>query len=103
MRPLRAGLIAGLSVLALAAIGLSGSPASAATGLVDGSISLSSASCSWTNATTSDVPPNTLTIDHTTVHPSCSSGTASLTNNPTVTFNDSAGTASANEVDVSGT
>jgi hypothetical protein len=103
MKPIRAGLLAGLSVIALAALGLSGTPASAATGLVDGSISLSSATCSWTNATTSDVPPNTLTVDHTTVSASCSSGSASLTNDPAITFDDAAGTASAAEVDVSGT
>lgn len=103
MRIPRSGLLAGLSVIAVAGLGLAGTPAYAATGLVDGSISLSSATCSWTNATTSDVPPNTLTVDHTTVSPACSSGSASLTNNPTVSFDDSAGTATSPEVDVSGT
>jgi hypothetical protein len=103
MRIPRVSLLAGLSVIAVTAIGLSGTPAYAATGLVDGSISLSSATCSWTNATTSDVPPNTLTVDHTTVSSTCSSGSASLTNDPTITFDDSAGTASSPEVDVSGT
>ena len=79
-------------------------PAYAATGQVDGNITVGGSSCSWTNATTSDVPPNTLTIDHTTVNPSCSGSiSASLTNDSTVTFDDTAGTASAPEVDVNGT
>ena len=61
-------------------------------------------SCSWTGATTSDVPPATLTIDHTTVQPNCTGSiTASLTNDPAVTFDDSAGTVTAPEVDVNGT
>lgn len=79
-------------------------PAYAATGQVDGNITVGGSSCSWTNASTSDVPPNTLTIDHTTVQPNCSGSiSASLTNDPTVTFDDTAGTASAPEVDVNGT
>ncbi|EWM18673.1 hypothetical protein [Kutzneria sp. 744] len=78
-------------------------PAYAATGQVDGNITVGDSSCSWTNATTSDVPANTLTIDHTTVHPTCTGSiTAGLTNDPTVTFDDTAGTASAPEVDVNG-
>jgi hypothetical protein len=79
-------------------------PAYAATAQVDGNITVGGSSCSWTNATTSDAPPNALTIDHTTVTPSCSGSiTASLTNDPAVTFDDTAGTASAPEVDVNGT
>lgn len=96
-----ASLLVGLSVVAAS---FAGTAAYAATGLVDGSITVGSSTCSWTNATTSDVPPNTLTVDHTTVHTTCSGSiTANLTNNPTVTFNDTAGTASSPEVDVSGT
>ncbi|WP_328607894.1 hypothetical protein OG943_01805 [Amycolatopsis sp. NBC_00345] len=79
-------------------------PAYAASGQVDGNITVGGSSCSWTNATTSDVPPNTVTIDHTTVKPSCSGSiVASLTNDPTATFDDTAGTVSAPEVDVTGT
>src|SRR5438445_13162148 len=94
-----------VGIAAVAGSLLLAAPAFAATGLVDGNITVGGSSCSWTNATTSAVPPNTLTIDHTTVTPSCSGGsiTASLTNDPTVTFNDTAGTASAPEVDVNGT
>ena len=99
MRP--ASLLVGLSVIA---VSFAGTAAYAATGLVDGSITVGSSTCSWSNATTSNVPPNTLTIDHTTVHPTCSGSiTANVTNNPTITFNDTAGTASSPEVDVSGT
>jgi hypothetical protein len=93
-----------VGIAAVAGSVLLAAPAYAATGQVDGNITVSGSSCSWTNATTSDVPPNALTIDHTTVHPSCSGSiTASLTNDPAVTFDDTAGTASAPEVDVDGT
>jgi DNA-binding CsgD family transcriptional regulator len=104
MRPVPARLLAGLSAIAIGlTAGLSASPAFAATGLVDGTINVGSTSCSWTNATTSNVPPNTLTINDSTVHASCNSGSASLTNSPTITFNDTAGTASSAVVDVSAT
>jgi len=96
-----------LGIAAIAALPLLGTAvaANAATsGLVDGSITVSGSTCSWSNATTSDVPPNTLTIDHSTVSVSCSGSiTASLTSDPTVTFDDTAGTASSSEVDVSAT
>ena len=99
MRP--ASLLVGLSVVAVSFAGTTA--ANAATGLVDGSISVGGSVCSWTNATTSDVPPNTLTVDHTTVSPSCDGSiSANLTNDPTVNFNDAAGTASSPEIDVSG-
>ncbi len=99
MRP--ASLLVGLSVIA---VGFAGTPAHAAGGLLDGSITVGSSTCSWTNASTSDVPPNTLTVDHTTVHPSCNGSiTANLANDPTVTFDDAAGTASSPEIDVTGT
>ena len=100
MNPSR--LLVGMA--AVAGSVLLAAPAYAATGQVDGNITVSGSSCSWTNATTSDVPPNALTIDHTTVHPTCTGSiTASLTNDPAVTFDDTAGTASAPEVDVNGT
>src|SRR5690348_4130357 len=67
MKP--ASMIVGISVLAL---GLAGTPAYAAGGTVDGSITVGDSGCTWTGASTSDTPPNTLTVDHTTVHPTCS-------------------------------
>jgi hypothetical protein len=100
MNPTR--LLVGLA--AVAGSVLLAVPAYATTGQVDGNITVGGSSCSWTNATTSDVAPNTLTIDHTTVHPTCTGSiTASLTNDPTVTFDDTAGTVTAPEVDVNGT
>lgn len=100
MKPTR--LLVGIA--AVAGSVLLAVPAYAATGQVDGNITVGGSSCSWTNATTSDVPPATLTIDHTTVAPSCGGSiSASLTNDPTVTFDDTAGTASAPEIDVNGT
>ncbi|XVQ11450.1 hypothetical protein ACQP1W_02400 [Spirillospora sp. CA-255316] len=101
MRP--ASYLVGLSVIAAA--GLVAAPAhAAAPGQVDGTVSAAGATCSWTGATTSDTPPNTLTIDHTTISPSCSGGvTVTLSSSPTVTFNDAAGTASASQIDVTAT
>jgi hypothetical protein len=99
MRP--ASLLVGLSVAAVSF--LVGTAAYAATGLADGSVSFGGSNCSWTNATTSDVAPNTMTIDHTTVSVTCDGSiTATLTNDPTVVFDDAAGTASSARVDVSG-
>ncbi len=96
-----ASMLAGLSIVAL---GFAGTPAYAAGGTVDGSITLGSSSCTWTGATTSDTPPNTLTVDHTTVSPTCSGSiSANLSNDPTITFDDAAGTASSASIVVSGT
>jgi hypothetical protein len=102
MRPRPASTLVALSIASLGFFGATA--AYAAGGQVDGSLSVAGSTCTWANATTSDVPPNTLTIDHTTVTPSCSGSiSASLTNDPTVTFDDSANTATAAEVDVSAT
>lgn len=85
----------------LAAAGMAWSPSAyAGTGLVD----VHSGDCTYSNATTSDVPPNTLTIDFGTAQQSCDpSGMSAVTNNPTVTFDDAGGTATMNEIDSSGT
>lgn len=99
MKP--ASMIVGLSIVAL---GFAGTPAYAAGGHVDGSISVAGSACTWANAVTSDAPPNTLTVDHTTVSPTCAGSiTANLSNNPTITFNDAAGTASSASIVVNGT
>lgn len=95
-----ASLIVG--VTALTAIGVMAAPAHAAAGLVDGSVTAVGATCSWTNATTSDSPPNNLTVDHTTINASCSGGvTVALSASPSVSFNDTAGTASSPSIAVS--
>lgn len=102
MKPAR--ILVSLSIGSIVALGVGSTAAYAAGGMVDGSLSVAGSTCSWTNATTSDVPPNTLTVDHTTVSPSCDGSiSASLTNDPTVTFDDTAGTASSAEIDVAAT
>ncbi|SCL28137.1 hypothetical protein GA0074692_2478 [Micromonospora pallida] len=96
-----------IALSALAIVFAGGQPAYAATNTVDGSITAGSSVCSWTNGRTSANPPSTLTIDRTSINPpggnlSCSSGsTVALNNSPTVTFNDTNATATADAVDVS--
>lgn len=94
-----ATLLAGISLTALA---VTAAPAYAATGSVDGSVTAAGVTCTWTNGVTSDVPPNTLVVDHTTVDPVCDSSllTVRLTASPTVTFDDAAGTAFSPQIDV---
>lgn len=101
MRPPK--LIAGLSIVV--AVSLAGTAAhAAAPGLVDGTIRVGSSGCSWQNATTSDTPPNTLTVDESTVNLICDGDAdIDLTNSPTITFDDAAGTATAAQIDVTGT
>ncbi|MDL4772727.1 MULTISPECIES: hypothetical protein [Thermomonosporaceae] len=97
-----ASLIVGLA--ALTTTGLMVAPAYAAAGKVDGSVTAVGTTCTWTNATTSNTPPNTLTVDHTTISASCGGGvTVGLSNSPTVTFNDTAGTATSPSVGVTAT
>lgn len=96
-----ASLLIGLSA---AAVAFTATPAHADAGLVDGTVQSTGVTCSWTGAATSDTPPNPLTIDRTTVHPSCDSSiTVTLANNPSVTFTDlsgGTGTASSPQIDV---
>lgn len=98
---------AGVLLSALAVTGLASSPAVAAQGSVDGTITAEGKSCSWTDGATSDTPPNTLTVDRSTINSpggnlSCTGDTtATLNNDPTVTFDDAAGTATADVLDVS--
>jgi hypothetical protein len=95
-----------IALSALALVFAGAQPAHAATGLVDGSITAGGSACSWTNATASATPPSTLTIDRATVNKpggnlQCSDGTpVTLNNSPTVTFDDTAATATADAVDV---
>ncbi|MFJ7158709.1 hypothetical protein ACIQUQ_27725 [Streptomyces sp. NPDC101118] len=76
--------------------------------LVDGVIVVAGNTCTWTNAKTSANPPSTLSIDRNTINKpggnlSCSGGiTATLNNNPNVTFDDAAGTAAADVIDITG-
>jgi hypothetical protein len=98
--------LCGLSLAVLALSAFSASNAAAAN-LVDGSIGADDSSCSWTNGTTSADPPSTLTIENSSINSpggnlSCSGdiSSATLNNDPTVTFNDAAGTATADAVSV---
>ncbi|MFE6224186.1 MULTISPECIES: hypothetical protein [unclassified Streptomyces] len=81
----------------------------AATQQVDGVIVVSGSTCTWTGARTSANPPASLTIDRSSINApggnlSCSGGiTAVLNNNPTVTFDDAAGLARADVIDITGT
>ena len=93
----------GVLVGALTAAALSIGPPRAAEGQVDGSLAAGDKSCSWTNGTTSDTAPNDLTVNHDSINSglSCSGISASLNNDPAVTFDDAAGTAKADVLDVS--
>jgi hypothetical protein len=96
--------VVGLALVATVFGGLTAANASAAN-LVDGSISALGNTCSWTNGKTSANPPTTLTVDRNSINKpggnlSCTGGvTAVLNNDPSVTFNDGAGTATANSID----
>lgn len=74
---------------------------------VNGSVSALGKTCSWTNGTATEAPPTTTTIEASSINPpggnlSCSSGVrATLDNNPSVSFNDTAGTATANQITAS--
>lgn len=75
----------------------------AASQQVDGVITAAGSTCTWTDATASADPPATATIDAGTVNSSLScSGDASATlnNNPTLTFDDAAGTATSDLIDI---
>lgn len=93
----------GVLLGALALVGMAASPAAAAEGSLDGSISAEGRDCSWTDGVTSDQAPNDLTVDRTTINPglSCSDGTtATLNNDPNVVFDDAAGTITADMLDI---
>ncbi|MDA2810064.1 hypothetical protein O4J56_05385 [Nocardiopsis sp. RSe5-2] len=92
----------------LALTGLAASPAAAAEGALDGTISAEGQSCSWTDGVTSDQAPNALTVDRTTINPSGTGNlscdgdtTATLNNDPNVTFDDAAGTLTVDVLDIS--
>ncbi|MHC0430011.1 hypothetical protein ACX6XY_07460 [Streptomyces sp. O3] len=102
--------VLGVLLSALTVTALTSSPsgaAPAASGLLDGTINAEGNACSWSDGVTSAAPPSTLTVDRSTINPpggnlSCSSGaTASLNNDPTVTFDDTNGTANTDMLDVS--
>ncbi|MFW5415276.1 hypothetical protein J0910_01215 [Nocardiopsis sp. CNT-189] len=94
----------GVLLGALALTGLAASPAAAAQGAMDGSITAEGQACTWTDAVTSDQAPNTLTVDRASLNAnlSCAGGTTAVLNNdPTVSFDDAAGTITADVLDIS--
>ncbi|MFG3260523.1 hypothetical protein [Streptomyces sp. NPDC048172] len=104
LTPLKTPLKAtGVLVGALTVAALAAGPASAAQGKVDGTIAAGDRSCSWTDGVTSDTAPNALTVDRSSINGklSCSGLSATLNNDPAVTFDDAAGTAKADVLDVS--
>jgi len=93
--------LSGLFLVAMVVAGFSATSAFAAN-LVDGSISATGDTCSWTNGSTNADPPNTLTIDAASVNSglSCTGGVSAVLNNsPVVSFDDGAGTGTADAVD----
>ncbi|MEU4270529.1 hypothetical protein [Streptomyces sp. NPDC026092] len=103
-------LLSGLTALVIAAgIGASTTAyADAADLKVDGVIVVSGNTCSWTNASSSANPPSALTVDRATINKpggnlTCGGGiSASLNNNPAFTFDDTAGTARTDVIDITG-
>ncbi|MFG2291962.1 hypothetical protein [Streptomyces sp. NPDC048603] len=75
---------------------------------LDGSIVVAGQTCTWTNARTSANPPAALTVDRTSINApggnlACTGGiTASLNNDPAFTFDDAAGTARTDAIDITG-
>ncbi|THA81738.1 hypothetical protein [Streptomyces sp. A0592] len=114
-RTTRLARVAGIATLVVAA-GLAGtgtalaygSAAPAADQKVDGVMVVAGNSCSWTNGSTSAAAPNALTVDRTTINTpggnlACGGGiAATLNNNPAFTFDDAAGTARTDLIDITG-
>ncbi|MFF9910046.1 hypothetical protein [Streptomyces sp. NPDC013457] len=103
--------LSGLAALVIAAgIGASTSAYADTTAdlKVDGVIVVAGNTCSWTNASSSANPPSALTVDRATINKpggnlACGGGiTASLNNNPAFTFDDAAGTATTDAIDITG-
>ncbi|MFD8982199.1 hypothetical protein [Streptomyces sp. NPDC059564] len=101
----------GIAALALAATvgGVTTATASpAADQKVDGVIVVAGNTCTWSNARASANPPTALTVDRTSINKpggnlACDGGiTASLNNNPAFTFDDTAGTARTDLIDITG-
>ncbi|MFB7462662.1 hypothetical protein ACFCZ1_03970 [Streptomyces sp. NPDC056224] len=111
----RISRVVGIAALAVAAAfagtgtALAHGPgASVAEQKVDGVMAVAGNSCSWTGASTSAAAPDALTVDRATVNApggnlACGGGiAASLNNNPAFTFDDAAGTARTDLIDITG-
>lgn len=72
--------------------------------LVDGSVSVSDTTCTWTDAATDANPPDALAVDGSTVELSCDGDVdLTLNNDPAFTFDDAAGTATVDTINITGT
>ncbi|MFE2145511.1 hypothetical protein ACFXA3_27885 [Streptomyces sp. NPDC059456] len=75
---------------------------------LDGVIVVAGNTCTWTNAHTSADPPSALSVDRTTINTpggnlGCNGSiTATLNNNPAFTFDDAAGLARTDAIDITG-
>ncbi|MEV7418001.1 hypothetical protein [Streptomyces sp. NPDC089919] len=100
--------VTALLVAAATGTATAAAPGPTADQRVDGVIVVAGNTCTWTGAKTSANPPAALTIDRSTINKpggnlSCNGSiTASLNNNPAVTFDDTAGTAKADAIDITG-
>ncbi|WP_019811086.1 hypothetical protein [Saccharomonospora halophila] len=93
------GVVAG----AVVGVGMSAGVAVADHQKVDGTITSGGDTCSWTNADATDNPPNTLTVDAASVNANtvCDGDKdVTLNNDPTISFDDAAGTATADLINV---
>ncbi|MFJ3925285.1 hypothetical protein [Streptomyces sp. NPDC090022] len=101
-----AGILAAALTVGTAAAATAAAPA--ADQRLDGVMLVAGNSCSWTNAKTSANPPAALTVDRGSVNTpggnlACGGGiTATLNNNPAFTFDDAAGLARTDVIDISG-
>ncbi|MFB6618957.1 hypothetical protein ACIGFK_02640 [Streptomyces sp. NPDC085524] len=111
----RISRIAGIATLAVAAAftgtgtALAQGPGISVADLkADGVIVVAGSTCTWTNATTSAAAPAALTVDRSTINApggnlACGGGiAATLNNNPAFTFDDAAGTARTDLIDITG-
>lgn len=93
----------GIGIAALA-FPATASGASITANAVDGTVVTGSTTCQWADATADANPPDTAVIDGSTVSLSCDSSTSlTLNNDPSVSFDDAAGTATIDTINVSGT
>ncbi|MFF2507110.1 hypothetical protein ACFVTY_27605 [Streptomyces sp. NPDC058067] len=101
--------VTALIIAATAGAATAATSGTTATQQVDGVIVVAGNTCTWTNARTSANPPTALSIDRAGINNpggnlSCTGGiTAALNNNPNVTFDDAAGHATADVIDITGT
>ncbi|MDI3417578.1 hypothetical protein [Streptomyces luteolus] len=99
---------AATTALVLAASSAASAVGNVADQKVDGSFTIGDIACSWTGGSTNANPPNSLTVDRSTVNQpggnlSCGEGASgTLNNDPTFTFDDANALATSDTIDISG-